>query len=34
MGYTHYWYREKEIALPKMQAIVDDFKKVELATKH
>ncbi len=28
MGYTHYWYREKEIEAPTYQAIVDDFRKL------
>ena len=28
MGYTHYWYREKEIDKGVFQKIVDDFKKL------
>ena len=28
MGFTHYWYREKEIELSTMKQIVDDFTKV------
>jgi len=29
MGYTHYWYREKEISQELYRAIVDDFKKIK-----
>ena len=28
MGYTHYWYRIKEIDKPRYRMIVDDFKKL------
>jgi len=28
MGYTHYWYREKEIERETFKAIVDDFRKL------
>ncbi|HDZ77114.1 MAG TPA: hypothetical protein ENH41_03425 [Candidatus Omnitrophica bacterium] len=28
MGYTHYWYKQKEVELKKFKKIVDDFKKV------
>jgi len=28
MGFSHYWYREKEIEISVMKQIVDDFKKV------
>ncbi|ACX51830.1 hypothetical protein Adeg_0683 [Ammonifex degensii KC4] len=28
MGYTHYWYREKEISRKEFAAIVGDFKKL------
>jgi len=28
MGYTHYWYREKEYSSEEFKSIVDDFKKV------
>jgi len=28
MGYTHYWYREREIEAPAFHNIVEDFKKL------
>ncbi len=28
MGYTHYWYRDKEIKPGTYRAIVDDFRKL------
>jgi len=28
MGYTHYWYREREIEAKNYKAMVDDFKKL------
>ncbi len=31
MGYTHYWRRTKEIDLPVMKKIVDDFTKIVIA---
>ena len=30
MGYTHYWYRPKEISIEKMAAIAEDFSKIVL----
>lgn len=30
MGYTHYWYRPKQIDTKTMQAIADDFSKIVL----